>query len=178
MRLPRLPSRRRRRNLPLLQCLTQALESRRPDAAVVLLGVGSELRSDDAVGLRVARAAARKPIPGVHAIAAGSAPENCTAEIRQLNPSHVIIVDAADMNAAAGTTRLIDPAQAVGAAFATHGLPLSVLAGYLAAEIGCAVILVGIQPQTLEFGETLTPAVAKAADELVDTLRECLAPKG
>jgi hydrogenase 3 maturation protease len=171
------PRPRRRRNLPLLQHLKRALESRRPDAAVVLLGVGSELRSDDAVGLHVARAAAREPIPGVHSISAGPAPENCTAEIRQLMPSHVIILDAAAMDAAAGTIRLIDPAQAGGAAFATHGLPLGVLAGYLAAEIGCKVLLVGIQPQSLDFGESLTPAVARAADDLVDLLRECLSPK-
>ena len=110
-------------------------------------------------------------------MAAGPAPENCTAEIRGRKPSHVIIVDAADMNAPVGTTRLIDPAQVTGAAFATHGLPLGVLAGYLASEIGCAVMLVGIQPGSLEFGESLTPEVAKAADELVDILRECLAPE-
>jgi hydrogenase 3 maturation protease len=170
------PRPRRRPSPPLLQSLRKALESRRPDADVVLLGVGSELRSDDAVGLHAARAALRLQIPGLHAIAAGPAPENCTAEIRQLDPSLIVIVDAADMQAPAGTTALIDPAKAGGASFATHGLPLSVLAGYLSSEIGCGVILVGIQPQTLEFGESLTPSVARAAEELVAMLKECLAP--
>ena len=125
----------------------------------------------------MARRAARPAIAGVQCIAAGPAPENSTAAIRRFKPSHVIIIDAAEMGAEPGTTRLIDPAAAGGASFATHGLPLSVLAGYLAAETGCAVILVGIQPRSLEFGETLTPAVAEAADALVTALRESLAPK-
>lgn len=78
------------------------------------------------------------------------------------------------MGAEPGTTRLIDPGAAGGASFATHGLPLGVLAGYLSAETGCTVILVGIQPRSLDFGESLTPAVAEAADALVAALRECL----
>jgi hydrogenase 3 maturation protease len=110
-------------------------------------------------------------------MAAGPAPENSTAEIRRLAPSHVIMIDAADMQAPAGTTRLIDPATAGGAAFATHGMPLWILARYLRAEIGCAVILIGIQPHSIEFGERLTPQVEAAADDLVAVLRECLASR-
>jgi hydrogenase 3 maturation protease len=166
-----------RRSLLLLQGLKKALESRRPDAEVVLLGIGSELRSDDAVGLVVARAASEPPIPAIHCIEAGPAPENFTAEIRRIAPSHLIMVDAAQMDAKPGTTRLLDPARAGGASFATHGLPLGVLAGYLESEIGCAVMLIGIQPQSLEFGEKLTPEVAEAADALVEAIRACLAPR-
>jgi hydrogenase 3 maturation protease len=86
----------------------------------------------------------------------------------------VIIVDAADMNAPAGTTRVIDPAQAGGASFATHGLPLGVLAGYLRAELGCKVILIGIQPLSVDYGQSLSGVVDAAAQELADALLRCL----
>ena len=123
------------------------------------------------------RAMARRPIPHVHCIAAGPAPENSTAEIRRIAPSHLIIIDAADMEAAPGTTRLIDPSEAGGASFATHGLPLGVLARYLCTEVGCGVLLIGIQPQRLEFGESLSRKVSRAVEELHDALRECLDPR-
>ena len=86
----------------------------------------------------------------------------------------MIIVDAADMGEPPGTVRVLDPADAEGASFATHGLPLSVLAGYLADEIGCVVVLVGIQPASLAFGEGLSAEVARAVDEVAAMLSECL----
>jgi len=141
---------------------------------VVILGVGSELRSDDAVGLRVARSVARKGLPNVHAILGGPAPENSTGEIRALAPSHLIIVDAADMHADPGTIRILETRDLTGASFATHGLPLSVLSDYLRSEIGCRITFVGIQPSSVAFGETLSPRAEEAARSLVEVLSECL----
>ncbi len=140
-----------------------------------MLGVGSSLRSDDAVGLRAAARVAALDLPGVIAVEGGSAPENATAEIRRLSPDTVIIVDAADMGEQPGAIRLIDPASASGVSFGTHGLSLAVLAGYLEAEIGCTVILVGIQPAGVEYGEGLSQAAEQAADHLARVLAELLA---
>jgi hydrogenase 3 maturation protease len=154
----------------LKRALTAPRPDRPPTGPVVVLGVGSELRSDDGVGLVVARAVAARGAPGLVGIPAGPAPENSTAEIRGLSPSHVVIVDAADMGELPGTARLLDPADALGASFATHGLPLSVLAGYIASEMGCGVCLVGIQPASLEFGEALSPAVSEAAERVIEAV--------
>src|SRR5208283_643396 len=98
---------------PLRHALKRALEPddqswRTGGRPVVVLGVGSELRSDDAAGVRVAAELARALLSGVHALDGGSAPENCTAEIRQLDPSHLIIVDSAHMQEPPGTVRLIE----------------------------------------------------------------------
>jgi hydrogenase 3 maturation protease len=126
--------------------------------------------------VRVAERLASSAIPNVHAIASGPAPENATAEVRRLSPSHLIIVDAADLREAPGTVRLVPRDAIEGASFGTHGLPLSVLAGYLEAEVGCAVIFIGIQPASLAFGEDLSPEVAAAVQETLQVLRECLTP--
>ena len=67
-----------------------------------------------------------------------------------------------------------EEAGAAGAAFGTHGLPLGVLAGYLRSELGCGVTLVGIQPESVEYGETLSAAAEAAAAELADALGKCL----
>jgi hydrogenase 3 maturation protease len=165
----------------LRHALKKALESdrrQRNDGAplVVVLGVGAELRSDDAAGVRVAAELARVPLPGVRALDGGSAPENCTAELRHLSPSHLIIVDSASMGEPPGTVRLIEPDDIGGASFGTHSLPLSVLVDYVQKEIGCRVTVIGIQPVSVAFGEGMSREVSAAVQETARLLRECLAP--
>jgi hydrogenase 3 maturation protease len=142
----------------------------------VVLGVGSELRSDDAAGLRVAAALAGNPIPGVLALEGGSAPENCTAEVRRLGPSHLIIVDSADLGEPPGTIRIVSRTDIRSSSFGTHALSLGVLADYLATEVGCVVTVIGIQPVSLAFGESLSAEVTAAVKETLHALRDCLAP--
>ncbi len=167
------------RNPQLAPALTRALSERRPGQGrkrrVVLLGVGAELRGDDAAGVLIAERIESLHFPDVRALAGGTAPENLTGEIRQLSPSHLIIVDTADMGEEPGTIRLVDPKEIGGMSFGTHALPLSVLAGYLAHETGCAVSIMGIQPRSLEFDAGLTPEVAQAVEEAVQALSRCLA---
>jgi hydrogenase 3 maturation protease len=165
---------------PLRPALTRALGPDAPSDArpVVVLGFGSPLRSDDAAGLHVAAALDRElqahPLPGVTVIEAGPAPENFTSEIRRLHPAVVLIVDCARMGEAPGSLRLITPEQIAGVSFGTHGLPLSVLAGYLRAETGCAVIFLGIEPSSVEPGETLSAPAQSAVEEAASVLREVL----
>ena len=160
--------------LDLLPSLRRALGSRRPEEPVVVLGVGSELRSDDAAGLRVAAALSTAALPGLSAIEAGPAPENCTAEIRRIRPAHLVIVDCAEMGEEPGTLAVFAPSEIAGVSFGTHGLPLSVLAEYLRMETGCSVAVLGIQPASVAFGETLSPAVQTAVAEAVALLHAFL----
>jgi len=160
----------------LRPALKKALGPDTPSAArpVLVLGVGSPLRSDDAVGLRVAAALARAPLPNVTVIEAGPAPENFTAEVRALRPAVVLVVDCARMGEPPGTLRLASPEEIAGVSFGTHGLPLSVLADYLRRETGCAVFFLGIEPQSIEPGEELSPAARAAVEKAATLLREVL----
>ncbi|MGA2641616.1 MAG: hydrogenase maturation peptidase HycI [Spirochaetia bacterium] len=162
--------------LHLLPALKRALKAETPSGArtVVVLGVGSEMRSDDAAGLRVAAAVSAWALQGVHALEAGPAPENCTAEIRRLHPAHLIMVDCAQMGEEPGTLTIFQPSEIAGVSFGTHGLPLSVLAEYLQAEVGCSVAVLGIQPSNVDFGETLSPRIERAVGEAAQLLREFL----
>jgi len=163
---------------PLHPALTRALGPDAPSDArpVVVLGVGSPLRSDDAAGLHVAAALAREPLPGVTVIEAGPAPENFTSEIRRLRPAVVLIVDCARMGEAPGSLRVIAPEQIAGVSFGTHGLPLSVLSDYLRRETGCSVVFLGIEPLTVEPGEKLSDSCRSGVAEAVSILRKVLSP--
>jgi hydrogenase 3 maturation protease len=143
--------------------------------AVAVLAVGSELRSDDAAGLLAAEALRSRlpqnPRCRVEIYIGETAPENFTGEIKRFAPSHLLVLDAADMDKPVASVELID-VSAIQAATPgnTHSMPLAVLTNYLGKFIQCQVLLIGIQPATRTFGGEVTPSVRAAAEELADTI--------
>ncbi len=170
----------------LVETLAQ-LRLRRPQsspaARVALVGIGQELRGDDAAGMIIARALSRvdgngegSRIPAddherlpLRVIEGGAAPENCTGILRRFQPDLVIFVDAAQMDQEPGTVRWLECKEIAGFSASTHTLPLDMLAHYLEAELGCQVALLGIQPAGTSFDATLSPAAARAVTEIVET---------
>ena len=141
---------------------------------VAILGVGNEMRSDDATGGLVARALSQREC-ATHAdrvliIEAGHAPENRTGELRRFATNLVIIIDAADMGEEPGTIQWIPEESIDGMSASTHSLPLSMLARYLVLELNCVVKLLGVQANSNDVGERVSPQVLQAVDEIADGL--------
>lgn len=138
------------------------------------LGVGSPLRSDDNVGNRIVAALEGKLKAGpgreIQFYQGESAPENFTGAIRAFNPEYLVVFDAAELGKPPGTMALIPPGKIDGAGFASHVLPLKVICDYLSFAVRRRILMVGVQPQNLEFGEGLSPAVKDAVDEFVTEL--------
>lgn len=151
--------------------LSQSL-SQNSGARVAVVGVGHELRGDDAAGVAVARGI--RPTLSCIVIDAGPAPENITGVLRDYEPTLVILVDAAQMDAPAGTVRWLDVTALDGLSASGHTLPLSVIARYLETELGCSVALIGIQPAQNHFDAPLSPAVAAAVNEVIGQFRRLL----
>lgn len=149
-----------------LQTIIQKLPQSEPRLAVV--GVGHELRGDDAAGVMVARYLQERIGPRDRwlVIDGGHAPENCTAPLRRFKPDLVILVDAAALNLSPGAIQLLSWQQIGGLSATTHTLPLHLLARYLIAELNCEVILIAIQPQDTSLGVPLSPLVQSAVDEV------------
>jgi len=152
--------------------LRQAVE---PGDRIVVMGIGHELCGDDAVGSLVVRALT--PLLRVSSrallIDAGNAPENHTGAIRAFKPDLVLLIDAAFMNVPPGTIRWLLPDQITGSG---HHLPLSVLAAYLTAELGCRVALIGVQPASTAMDAPISPAVMRASAAIVEALQPMLLP--
>ena len=110
------------------------------------VGMGQELRGDDAAGVLVADHLARLLVnqPDRLVINGGAAPENFTGPLRRFSPALVILVDAAQMGGQPGEIRWIEADQLDGFTGSTHTLPPKVLASFLKAEIGCQVELIKI----------------------------------
>ncbi len=139
---------------------------------ITILGIGHELRSDDAAGVKMARVLKRSLAnkPQILVIEGGSAPENHTAVIRRFAPDIVLLVDAAEMGQPPGFIKCLSWEQITGLSASTHTLPLHILAHYLHAELSCQVLLIGIQPETLTIGESLSLDVEKAVFQLTSFL--------
>ncbi len=131
------------------------------------MGVGNELRGDDAVGIYVARNFRKE---GWIVIECGTVPEDFTSEIKKIKPELLVIVDAAEMNLSPGEIRIVPQEKIPKVAFSTHGMPLSFLMEYLKPFAG-RIVLIGVQPRSMEFGKYLSESVKKAADMLIEILK-------
>lgn len=140
---------------------------------VVVLGIGNELRGDDSAGLHVSEALVGVS-ESVFSFSTGAAPESFTGKIKEIAPSHIILVDSAHMDEPAGCVKLIEESDVDETVFSTHSTPISELSRYLRNEIGCEVIIVGIRPKRLDLGEGLSPEVSDSVEWLVWKLRRVL----
>ncbi|MDD5513621.1 MAG: hydrogenase maturation peptidase HycI [Candidatus Omnitrophica bacterium] len=127
---------------------------------VAFLGIGSELRGDDAAGVLVVEKLAgiiKKPPKNkkIRFFNGGTAPENLTGEIKRFKPTHLVIIDSAHLKKEPGSISLLDSKMICGSSFSTHRLPLKILADYLGQFFRLEVIFVGIQPES--FGYCVSP---------------------
>jgi len=148
---------------------TEALlttEKNRNAGSRVFMGVGNSLSGDDGVGPAIAALLADSTWT---AFDCGTAPEHFTGKVRQLAPSLVVIADAAVMGTPPGSVRRIPLDRVRGAGFTTHAIPLSLLAQFIQAD-GPQVILLGIEPTTLEPADSLSDPVRAAAAAIAAAL--------
>lgn len=145
-------------------------------ARVAILGVGNEMNGDDGAGVVAVRelTALEPAPPDVLLIDAGAAPESYTGPLRRFRPDLIIEIDAAMLGDEAGATSWLDWREADGLSASTHTLPPSVLAQFIQADLGCEVAIIGIQPERVEMGVGLSPAVASAVRGLAGRLYEWL----
>ncbi len=160
--------------------LKKTLKSKLKEAKrVAILGVGSDLRGDDAAGILVAgrfagQGSKVKQRLKYRIFIGATAPENLSGQIKRFNPTHLVIIDAADLGKPAGQVRLIERQELDGISFCTHRLPLKVMVDYLVQSINCAAIIIGIQPKTISFGSRPSKAVEKAVAKVYSMIKEVL----
>lgn len=157
--------------------LKKVLKNRLLDATrVAILGIGSDLRADDAAGMLVAAelksklSKKRKSIP-VKIFFGETAPENLTGDIKRFKPSHIVIIDTLDGRKKAGSIYLFKPEEvAEGTSFSTHKMPAKILVDYLNTSCGSETTIIGIQPKTIEFGKNVSKSVAAAVRKVTSML--------
>lgn len=140
---------------------------------LIILGVGNELKSDDGVGpfiikkLKLENVENDKLLP----IDGQTVPENFTGKIRKEKPSHLIIVDACLMNSQPGDMKIVDKDDFANIGISTHSMSLSFFVKYLEKDADFGIIFVGIEPETMDWGDKPTPKVEKTANEFIKILK-------
>lgn len=145
---------------------------------LVILGIGSRLKGDDAAGSEIADIFIRKYSEDcsdrLRVFSCSTAPENYTGAVRSTNPGRVMIIDAADAGREPGSVFVIDPENISEVSFSTHMLPLKFLVDYLKSETGCGVSVIGIQPADVSFGAPVSGPVRRAIDQMTAALETVL----
>jgi len=132
----------------------------------VLLGVGNRLSSDDGAGPVLAE---RLTGSDWLTIDCGTSLENIGGVISRAEPDLLVIVDAARMGLPPGEVRRLPLPSVDRMLVSTHGLPLA----FLVDRLGSAarrIVLIGIEPADLSFGEGLSAAADGAVERVIEAL--------
>lgn len=140
---------------------------------VAVLGIGNDLRTDDGIGPFIIKGL-NVESPNLLIENVGSVPEAFARPLAKFKAERIIMIDAADMRKPPGHIELVTKDRIGGIAISTHSMPLSFLMMYLEQETGAQTILLGIQPQDIQFGEGLTPEIGKVAQKIISTLNTLL----
>jgi hydrogenase 3 maturation protease len=142
---------------------------------VVIAGIGDSLRSDDNIGPKIVEALQRKVRSEVLLLECETVPESYILDIEQFRPSHVLLIDAAEMNLEPGSAKIVG-AETIPktSAVSSHVLPLSVFCEYLQKATSAKIALLLVQPKSMDLEEGLTPEVQASADVLIKILANLL----
>lgn len=142
----------------------------------MVIGVGNAYRSDDGVGLVVARRL-RGELPSTVAVLEREGEPTSLLEAWE-GAETVWLVDAVSSAAAPGTVQRLDATSApLPEAFArtsTHhfGLPEAVELARSVARLPRRLVVFGVEGESFEIGETLTPRVEAAVAEVTALIRD------
>jgi len=135
---------------------------------VVYLGIGNILRGDDGIGPELVTRLSEK---GLCTVNAGTVPENYIRPVARHYPDTVVIVDAVHLDSDPGAVELLERSEIMeNTGFTTHTLSPVLVMERLEEETGARVVMLAIQPGTIEFGAPLSKAVARLLEVLPDLL--------
>jgi hydrogenase 3 maturation protease len=140
------------------------------DSATLIVGIGNTLKGDDGAGPLVCEQLSGKVCAEL--IDAGTVPENYIQTIIKKSPHNMLIIDAVDFGAPAGTINIFKSEQLKSYAFSTHTLSPRLFADMVRQEIKVDVYFIGIQPAQMQFGQPKSAQVSEAIQWLVGALTE------
>ncbi len=135
---------------------------------MLVVGVGNPMRGDDVAGLILAERGAEKL--ELEYLRCEEVPENYVGKMLDDPADTILLVDAVDMKQAPGEIGLLAPDELADNGISTHNCSVGLLAKVLAGVKDKQMLILGIQPQDLGWGQPLTPQVSEAIDRFVADL--------
>ena len=141
---------------------------------LVIMGIGNDICGDDGIGPYIVENIKHLESSNVSILNVTTAPENFTGKIRKIDPTHIIIVDAVIMNEGPGKIKIVKKEEVAGVSLSTHSMSLSYLVNYLELEKPYNILFIGIEPESMELGQGLSPLVKSSSDEIINIFTEIL----
>lgn len=140
------------------------------NSSTVIVGIGNTLKGDDGAGPLVCEQLRGKVCAEV--IDAGTVPENYIQKIIKKAPQNLLIIDAIDFGASAGTINIFKPEQLDSFVLSTHTLSPRLFVDMVCGNIQVDVYFVGIQPAQMQLGQPQSEQVNESIQRLTGTLAE------
>jgi len=145
------------------------------NSATVIVGIGNTLKGDDGVGPLVCEQLRRTKVCA-ELIDAGTVPENYIQPIIEKAPQNLLVIDAIDFGASAGTIRIFKPEQLNSSVVSTHTLSPRLFVDVVCRSIKVDVYFIGIQPAQTQLGQSVSEEVSQAVQQLSQILAEVFPP--
>ncbi|MFH1848220.1 MAG: hydrogenase 3 maturation endopeptidase HyCI [Candidatus Omnitrophota bacterium] len=138
-------------------------------AKIIILGLGNLLKQDDAFGSLLAKRLIEKNLKRFSVFDLEDVPQNYLGKMIKEAPDFVLLVDAVSFNAAPGDIRIFTPDELVTkGVFFTHNASIGFMMNFLKENTDAPVMLLGVQPKQMDFGEGLSEELEKALNRLED----------
>lgn len=140
---------------------------------LVIMCIGNSMASDDGAGLEIGNKLL-KTLDGcknILVINCYGSPENFTSVVKKAMPTHILIVDSCISGKKPGTISVFSADELKESDVSSHRIPINLLSRYLENETGASIIIVGIEPESINQGNKLSASVKKSVDEIVEFFR-------
>jgi len=145
------------------------------ESATIILGIGNILKGDDAAGPLVCGRLKAAEI-SAEPIDAGTVPENYIQRIIKKAPRTLLVIDAIDFGAEAGTIKVFEPQHLNTHVISTHTLSPRLFVDIICRSIQVDVYFIGIQPAQTQLGQSVSATVSLAIKRLSGVLTEVFPP--
>jgi hydrogenase maturation protease len=139
---------------------------------ILIAGLGNLLLMDDGVGVHAVQELQKTPPPGAVVAEVGTA---VLSALHLLERAHKILaIDAMQAGGPPGTIYVfgVDDVDRGGIQASLHELNLLAALGFLKDKARPEIVILGVEPERIDYGLELTPAVAAALPRLVQAARE------
>jgi hydrogenase maturation protease len=148
---------------------SEILSALKPEGRRVVITIGNPLRADDGVGPFIGEQVLDQD--GLLVLNALMNPEDIVEDAIEYKPEKMIVIDAADFGGEPGEIRIIplDRLQHY-TVLSTHQFPVHVPLNIVKEETDATLVILGIQPASVEFGDPISEEVRQTAQLIIECL--------
>ena len=136
------------------------------DKKKLFVGIGNVLKSDDGIGVFISKKI--KESASIQRLTVEVSIENYLGKINSLNPDVLVLIDCVDFGKTAGYYELLPAEKVKDFTFNTHNISLKKISELFKMP----VYILGIQPESIEFGEEIFEIVLHTAQEIINIINQ------